>query len=156
MLLRAHRPPSSPVVVQCLRLPDGMPTGMRIDEPVEVTGYFFKNYAYNASDTIRVAPLIIALEPVWKPRAPADRAPLATHGGVTLVMLATAAALVLATWVGFSRGGRPMPGHRSPEPTGLDAALADVKPFSVEESLRDLARQGRPNDSPTIVKESPR
>jgi hypothetical protein len=44
--------PASPVVVQCLTIPEGMPSGMRIDEPVDVTGYFFKNYAYNASDNL--------------------------------------------------------------------------------------------------------
>jgi hypothetical protein len=53
--------PVSPVVVQFLQVPEGMPTGLKIHEPVEVTGYFFKRYAYNAADTIRVAPLVMSL-----------------------------------------------------------------------------------------------
>ncbi|MCE9630357.1 MAG: hypothetical protein K8S94_06530 [Planctomycetia bacterium] len=134
--------PASPVVVQCLRLPEGMPSGMQIDEPVEIVGYFFKNYAYNATDTIRVAPLIMTLEPIWTPKPQAADSPLGASGGMTLVMLATMAALVAATWLGISRGGRPAVGRATTDPDGLDESLANVKLFSIEESLRELARGG--------------
>jgi hypothetical protein len=72
--------PASPVVIQCLTLPDGMPTGLAIGEPVEVTGYFFKNFAYNAADAIRVAPVIMTLEPSWKPVVAAPRGGLTGRG----------------------------------------------------------------------------
>ncbi|MGI9177515.1 MAG: hypothetical protein ACR2IT_06630 [Pirellulales bacterium] len=98
--------PASPVVVQCLTLPEGMPSGMRIDEPVDVTGYFFKNYAYNASDTIRVAPVIMTLEPMWRPRVKPPAGAAGGPGGVTLVVAATLATLMAATWFGMRTAGR--------------------------------------------------
>lgn len=127
--------PVSPVVVQFLKLPEGMPTGLKIHEPVEVTGYFFKRYAYNAADTIRVAPLIMALEPAWKPLPPV------TPGGTSLGTWAivTMAALVAATFLGIrltNLGGRRAAG----DPVDLDGALDGFIPFSTEESLRQLAR----------------
>lgn len=131
--------PSSPVVVQCLELPEGMPGGMKIDEPVEIVGYFFKNYAYNASDTIRVAPVVMTLAPTWKPRPAPVRSPW-EQGGVSLVVLATLVTVGVAGWLGM-QAGRPLPRRdRAAETTGLDAALAGVKLFSVEESLREMAR----------------
>ena len=143
--------PASPVVVQSLRIPEGMPSGMQIDEPVEIIGYFFKNYAYNATDAIRIAPLIMTLEPIWKPKPVAAESPLGPSGGVTLVVLATMAVLVAATWLGVSRGGRPVAGRTATDPAGLDESLANLKLFSVEESLRELASdRDAAAETPTI------
>jgi hypothetical protein len=130
--------PASPVVVQCLALPEGMPTGMDIAEPVEIVGYFFKNYAYNAADTIRVAPVIMAQEPIWRPIPKPEPGILAGSEGVTIVLFATLAAVLAATVFGAVVARRPRPGHVPPV-AGLDAALADAEPFSVDESLRRLA-----------------
>ena len=131
--------PPSPVVIQCLTLPDAMPTGLAIGEPVEVTGYFFKNFAYNAADAIRVAPVIMTAEPVWRPIVAAPRSGLSGPGGVTLVVAATAAALVGATWLGGLASRRRRPAEPAMPAADLDAALADVEPVSIEESLRRMA-----------------
>jgi hypothetical protein len=96
--------PPSPVVIQCLKLPEGMPAGMAIDEPVEVAGYFFKNFAYNAADAIRVAPVIMTVEPAWRPVVASPRGGLAGPGGVTLVVAAAVAAIVGATLLGVMAG----------------------------------------------------
>ena len=91
--------PASPVVVQCLALPAGMPSGMDIEESVEILGYFFKNYAYNAADAIRVAPLIMTLEPIRLPSGPAaSRGPSGTGD----LLPAVAAAARVATKPGSS------------------------------------------------------
>ncbi len=140
--------PASPVVVQCLRIPEGMPGGMKIDEPVEIVGYFFKNYAYNATDAIRVAPLIMTLEPIGLAKSPAADSSAGASGVVTLVVLITMAGLVAATLLGMSRGGRPATGRATTDPAGLDDSLANVKLFSVEESLRELALEGEPAPKP--------
>jgi len=127
--------PASPIVVQFLRLPEGMPSGLKVHEPVDVTGYFFKRYAYNAADTIRVAPLLMALEPVWKPLPPV------TPGGTSLGTWAivTMAAFVAATMLGIRWAG--WGGRRAAEaPVDLDASLREYTPFSTEESLRRLSR----------------
>jgi hypothetical protein len=132
--------PPSPVVVQCLELPSGLPTGMDIAEPVEIVGYFFKNYAYNAADTIRVAPVIMTLAPIWKPRQAPVQSPW-EQGGVTLVVMAMLVGVGVAAWLGMQAAKPLTRRETAAEPTGLDEALADVKLFSVEESLREVARE---------------
>jgi len=127
--------PPSPVVIQCLSLPEGMPAGMAIDEPVEVTGYFFKNFAYNAADAIRVAPVIMTGRPFWRPAVPRSPRGLAGPGAATLVIAASLAAAVGAAWLGSAAGRRRSPAPES-RVAGLDALLQDFEPLSVEESLR--------------------
>jgi len=56
---------NDPVVVYCLRLSPGFPKGMRIQEPVEVTGVFFKRWVYQAQDGLRAAPVVLTNEPYW-------------------------------------------------------------------------------------------
>ena len=56
--------PASPIVIYFLDLPETIRPGTRLVEPVEVVGYFFKRWAYQATDTIRTAPLVLSLEPV--------------------------------------------------------------------------------------------
>jgi hypothetical protein len=67
---------NSPIAVYALELPPGFPDvrdrearGQRplLDEEVEVTGYFFKRWAYRATDGVRLAPLILAKVPRWRP-----------------------------------------------------------------------------------------
>ncbi len=117
--------PSSPVVVQSLAIPAGIPTGLAIDEPVRVTGYFFKNYAYAATDTVRVAPVIMTLEPVRRPRAAvvSDGGPGSTF--VTVTMVAILLSLIAAIWLGTRATRRPavLPSHVG----NLDEALADFE-----------------------------
>lgn len=127
--------PASPIVVHFATVPAGMPTGMRIDEPVRVVGYFFKRYAYNARDTIRLAPLVMAREPIWKPAPP--RVP--GGGSLGTVALVTMAALIAATGLGLRLANRQSSPRAVPEAEGLTASLADVELFSPEESLRRLA-----------------
>ena len=129
--------PPSPIVVQFLRLPPGMPEGLKINEPVEIAGYFFKRYAYKAADTIRRAPLVMAIEPAWTPRTPV--APGGTALGTVAVV--TMASLVAATALAMVLGNR---GRRTapPEPVeNLDHALAGVDVVSTGESLRRLAAE---------------
>ena len=137
--------PPAPIVVQFLRLPAGMPEGLKINEPVEIVGYFFKRYAYKATDTIRRAPLVMAIEPAWTPRTPVE------PGGTTLgtVAVVTMASLVAATALAMFIGNR---GRRSPPPAppqDLDHALAGVDIVSTAESLRRLAAEHSPDHSGT-------
>ena len=131
--------PAEPVVVHFRQLPDGMPTGLKIQESVEVVGYFLKRHAYAAADTVRVAPLLMALEPAWKPL----RLPAAGGTQVGTWALMAMGALVAATIAAASFSGR-RPRAPAPEPDGdLSAALADVEPFSESAALRRLAEQDR-------------
>jgi len=65
IVLRPAGGPESPIIVYTLGMPDGFPKGERIYEDVEFTGFFFKRWAYQAQDDIRVAPLILAKTAVW-------------------------------------------------------------------------------------------
>lgn len=58
---------NNPAVVVFQRKPDGLPVGGNLVEEVEVTGYFFKMYGYEAQDTTRKAPMILAGEVHWIP-----------------------------------------------------------------------------------------
>lgn len=114
--------PASPVVVYFLTLPDDVPTGMRVDVPVVVEGVFFKRWAYQASDAIRLAPLLMADAPGRPPRIVAGSGTSPVVGWA----LATIAALVATTLVTL----RVAAGRRKPRslPVRLDADFAGVAP----------------------------
>jgi hypothetical protein len=145
--------PASPIVVYFLRVPEGMPQGMKLREPVEVVGYFFKRWAYQAKDTIRTAPLVMALEPIWKPLEPPP-------GGGTAVgsyALLTMAAVVLLTLLGLRMTNTTPARGPAQGPGDLSATLAGVELFSPDEALRkmeqeqksaDRAAEKEPSDDP--------
>lgn len=146
--------PASPVVVYFLRLPEGMPHGMRVREPVEVVGYFFKRWAYEATDTVRTAPLVMALEPVWKPLPPPP-AGGTTLGGYALLAMA---GLVIATLVAMRlAGGTPLR-RETPPPENLSETLAGMEPFSPGAALERLAATERDSEPtpPPVPQNTPR
>ncbi len=63
--------PSLPVILFCLELPEGFPTGMTLVERAAVVGFYFKRLAYEASDTLRTAPTVLARGIRWQKAAPA-------------------------------------------------------------------------------------
>lgn len=83
---------NDPVVVYCLRLPPGFPKGMRIQEPVEVVGVFFKRWVYHAQDGLRAAPVVLTNEPYWM--SPPQSSGSAPDSSPNLI-LATIVSLVL-------------------------------------------------------------
>jgi len=102
---------------------------------VDVVGYFFKRWAYAATDTVRIAPLVLALEPVWKPQPAASPA----GSSIGTVALVTIAAVVLLTMLGIRAAGSG-PGRRQPPPpVDLATTLSDVELFSPDEALRRMA-----------------
>lgn len=136
--------PSEPIVIHFLRLPAGMPSGLKIDEPVEVVGYFFKRYAYKATDTIRRAPLVLAIEPIWRPRRPVE--PGGTWLGTAAVV--TLASLVAATVLAMAVSGRGRRSRPPETPENLDDMLAGVEVLSTGESLRRLAAEHAGSEPP--------
>jgi hypothetical protein len=99
--------PTDPIVVWCLHLPEGFPTGMEVAEEVEVTGFFFKLLAYKAADgKILRAPLLLARTLHW--RKPPEEAKTPPRGPWPLVLMIAGAALfaLLATRYVYSRTGK--------------------------------------------------
>jgi hypothetical protein len=115
-----------------------MAEGLEIMEPVVVSGFFLKNMAYRAADGVRIAPLIVSLEPVRPTLASAD----AQSGGfwersIGVIGVGTMLAIVSMIGIGFLLVGL---GRRRRLATDhLDPESFRGKPFSVSESLRDLA-----------------
>lgn len=136
--------PASPIVVYFLEIPDDMPSGLTIAEQVDVTGYFFKRWAYAAKDTVRLAPLVMAAEPRWMPRPPArpaiDFVAALTTGTILMVMLVTLVGIWLA---------RRGPSPPAAAPADLEQALAGEEIMSTAEALQRLADDEKPREAQT-------
>lgn len=91
-------------IVCCVRdLPEGMPTGQSINEPVRVSGFAMKRYAYplpkvqgqdDAAATRQETPLVIGKQAIWVPEPSATQA--TSILGWVFLSLAGLVALVLA------------------------------------------------------------
>lgn len=96
--------PESPIVIYALECPDDFPIvpgGTPFDEanmqePVELTGYYFKRWAYSAADDIRVAPLLLAKSITWNPVLPEEAIVLPQ---LWMAILATAMVALLAVGI---------------------------------------------------------
>ncbi len=58
---------NNPAVFVCTTVPDDFPIGKEIAEMVEVTGFFFKMYGYQAEDNMRRVPLLLGRTIKWSP-----------------------------------------------------------------------------------------
>lgn len=98
---------TNPAVVIFTDLPEGMPTGGELTEQAGVTGYFFKMYVYQAQDTTRVAPLILADSIEWLPAPVSPRVQVPRW--VYVVVAAAVLLLVLVLWLTGRRDRRSRP-----------------------------------------------
>jgi hypothetical protein len=123
--------PDRPIVIYALETPPGFPAladkdlgqqATELNESVEVTGYFFKNWAYQAQDHTRLAPLLLAKAPVWRP-AVAPHRELPPAGAVIAAVLVSIVAAIALTYYVY---------HKSPPPsrfaTRLNPAKSDKSP----------------------------
>jgi hypothetical protein len=135
--------PASPVVVYFLSLPPDTPTGMRVDIPAIVDGVFFKRWAYEAGDGIRLAPLLMGLEPRRPPRIESGRGTSPVVGWA----LASIALLVGATFLAlrFAAASRP---SAAPLPGRIDADFSAVTSADPREALCRLEAAEAPPRSP--------
>lgn len=81
---------SNPIVVVTTQIPTDIPRGDHITERVAVTGFFFKLYGYNAQDTTRLAPLLLAQQLEWFPEQQPDNrrtVPILLSIGFSLVLV---------------------------------------------------------------------
>ena len=96
--------PKNPIIVYILVVPEGFPEGMVIEEQVELEGFFFKRLHYAATDTVRLAPVVLAKSLRWVATKPKETAPPVSPA--TMVGLAAAMAGVLATIVWWQTRGK--------------------------------------------------
>ena len=96
-----------PATFCALSLPEGMPTGDRVQEPIRMAGFFFKNWVYETSETEdgyakqRKAPMLIGREPIWEhqPQPGVSAYAGAIAGGLFVLALT-------GIWFGVWRLGR--------------------------------------------------
>lgn len=129
--------PASPVLIHFLEVPEGMPAGLEIREPVVVSGCFLKNLAYQATDGVRLAPLLLARGPERQPVVAGDSGRSVWDLSLGVIGVVTMLGIVAAIAVGFALVGRGR--RRAAAAAGLDATLAEVEPVSIAESLRRMA-----------------
>ncbi|HWA98232.1 MAG TPA: hypothetical protein VG713_07050 [Pirellulales bacterium] len=99
--------PSEVICVHCFELPEGLPQGPKIDEPIEVNGVAFKRMAYQASDRQWISqPLLVARSVRWKPR-PAAAPPAPRHDPTTLITTLLGIAVVVVAILVWSTRRRP-------------------------------------------------
>ena len=91
------------MVVYCLRLPKGFPTGMELAEQAAVTGYFFKRWAYQAHDVLRAAPELLARTLQWEQRPVMTPPQSVETWSIPLVVGVAALAALLATGIVYLR-----------------------------------------------------
>jgi len=102
--------PDQVIVVYCLHLPEGFPTGLSLSEQVEISGFYFKRWLYKAQGEIWLAPVLAARTVRWRERPPrAASPPAGGTASVVLVIIAAAAFGVLFTlYIHLrTRRGRP-------------------------------------------------
>lgn len=132
--------PPTPVVVYFFEIPPGFPTGERIEERIEVVGYFFKRWAYQATDAIRTAPLVVARMP-YSIESREKSSPMDWIGSIAMAtMFGVVVLSAVAAWLA-NRG----PPRKVEQPTGdLSEQLDGIETESTEEALRRLSREGFP------------
>ena len=102
-----------PLVFCCTELPQGLPIGEQVNEPIQIAGFIFKRYRYLTQRLIRQrngaragqpqeSPLLIGKIPFWLP----VRQPLQFPGGMTWLPVLTALALVGWIVKGFCQSRR--------------------------------------------------
>lgn len=137
--------PASPIVVYFLSLPPGTPSGMRVEIPAVVDGVFFKRWAYQASDAIRLAPLVMATEPLSPPRITSGRGTSRLVGWA----LFSIAGLFATTWLALRVAAMHAPPKRR-LPASIDADFSNVTVVDPRVALGKLAEaQAQSDDAET-------
>jgi hypothetical protein len=138
---------AAPIMVHALEVPAGLEEGMKLDQPVEIVGYFLKNTAYQARDRqMRRAPMVLAVTLDLRPRAAVvtDRSAwLVSLVFATLAVAAVVAVLGLGLAASGGRSRRPQPA------ADIDSALAGAEILSPIEALQQLEAADRIASPPT-------
>ena len=132
-----------PMVAYVLELPGRFPTGMQISAEVEITGFFFKRWAYQAQDTLRSAPVVLARSVEWQePPAPVLEEDIGP-ASILLAIVGSTLFAVLVAWLAYRRTTGRGPSQRELPPTlkivpvltlllpllCVDAFAAESRPF---------------------------
>ena len=132
MILKPQDGPPRPIVVYALQLPPGLQPSESLDEPVQLTGFFFKNWLYPGEHSTYVAPVLLARDVTWTP-PPAVEPPFRPDRWSLAGLLAGSAlaAAIVAYWA-----------YRS----ARRSLKQPVNPEDVRASLAIMAQHDTPTD----------
>jgi hypothetical protein len=131
--------PAEPVVVYALELPEGFPTGMDVQEPVRVTGFFYKRWAYGAADGIRTAPLLLVRTVQWQQVDPTARPMFDTQLSIVVMVSIVGGLGLLAVYSWLNRAAPEVRREPVASPENL-RALEREEVVEVRQVLAELAR----------------
>jgi hypothetical protein len=109
LVVRAAGGSHIPLVIYCLDLPRQFPLGKDLNEEVEVTGVFFKNWAFASDAGIASAPLILSRSLRWFARSAAPERPVGVRQIALLAVISSVVAAIAVTWMWRRAGGRQRP-----------------------------------------------
>lgn len=129
------------IFVYCLYLPKGFPKGTDVSADVEVTGFYFKRWNYQAQEAVLLAPVLLAKTVRWQQAPPAaDKTPAGVGSIVAMIAGVLCVSLLLAFYV--YRRTQPTPSSEPGPPPQFDA-LGDVHATSAARPPQETAdRQG--------------
>jgi hypothetical protein len=156
--------PDSPVMVYALGLPEGFPSldnpqlaggYTKLREDVEITGYFFKRWAYLGHGGTYTAPLILAKVPHWFPSPDVTRGgdELPSSGTFLLWVAGSALFAILVAALAFARTRATSPALESFKTSDyakreLEQSLSNAEAGpSPLEALRQLEERDRDKPS---------
>ncbi len=125
----------NPIVARLLELPEGFPTGKKVSAEVEITGFFFKRWAYQAQDTLRSAPVVLARSVEWKPVPTPVAANEIRPASILLAIVGSGVFALLIAWLAYRRTSGPGPSKRElPPRLKIVPALALLLPLACAEA----------------------
>jgi hypothetical protein len=98
---------TNPIVIYCLELPKGFPTGDKVREEAEITGFFLKRWAYQATDTVRTAPELLAKTLLWHKRPVMTPQSPGGIGSFLLIVVGTVLVAAVTAWLMYARTRSP-------------------------------------------------
>lgn len=133
LILKPQDGPPRPVVAYVLQLPTGLQPDEKLDEQVQLTGFFFKNWLYAGQHSTYVAPVLLARSVNWTRSVP-EPVYAPSFWAIAGIMAGSAAvATILALWAYYAS-------------QRITNAPAPVSPVDMQAALAVMAKYDAPAD----------
>lgn len=132
------------IVVYCIELPKDFPLGMKLDEPVVLTGFFFKRWLYEGQKDMELTSVVVARTLDWVPRPKSSDT--AESISATAIVFSILIGLLFATTLVLFWHLRTRRPKRDdlPDEIVIPEELVDVRPFDEEDTEEDTEEKEEP------------
>jgi len=101
LVLKPQAGPPRPVMAYVLRLPEELKSkGEDVNEPIQLTGFFFKNWVYAGKNATYIAPVLLARDVRWSPPV-VEPAYVPPWGLVVAVVLGSMFVAAAIAWLAY-------------------------------------------------------